>query len=535
MSNSYDIAIVGSGFAGSLMAMIARRLGHSVVLIDKGKHPRFAIGESSTPLTSLLFEDLTVRYDLAALRPLTKWGSWQRTYPGVACGLKRGFTFYHHDLSQPITSKPDRGRQLLVAASPNDQIADTHWYRADLDHFLVRNAQEMGLDYLEETQLTSLTNEDRGFTLIGARKGHDLKLSAKFLIDASGQRGFLHRALRLSEADLPGFPATQALYCHFARVKRLDQLPFGDNDEQPPYPIDDAAVHHVFDGGWIWVLHFNNGITSAGVAATDDVAQKLNLADGRGAWRRLLHKIPALQEQFKNAVPTQPFTHIPRLPFRTKPLSGRDWVMLPSAGGFVDPLLSTGFPLTLLGVSRLATILEKNLDSDSRPALVARYATETESDLLAAARLIRALYANMHDFPVFSAISLLYFTAVSYAETARRLGKPHLAGGFLMRDHPAFGVAMRALLKRANLPRSRQESAALICAIHDALEPYNVGGFGDSLRRNWYSVRPDDLLNSAWKVKSSQKEVALMLQKCGFNLTVKDALLDSTRSLATST
>jgi FADH2 O2-dependent halogenase len=67
----YDIAIVGSGFAGSLVAMIARRLGHSVILLERGSHPRFAIGESSTPLANLLLEQLADRYDLPAIRPLS--------------------------------------------------------------------------------------------------------------------------------------------------------------------------------------------------------------------------------------------------------------------------------------------------------------------------------------------------------------------------------------------------------------------------------------------------------------------------------
>jgi FADH2 O2-dependent halogenase len=44
--------------------------------------------------------------------------------------------------------------------------------------------------------------------------------------------------------------------------------------------VDDAALHHVFDGGWVWVLRFNNGITSAGVAATDAIAQELRFEDG---------------------------------------------------------------------------------------------------------------------------------------------------------------------------------------------------------------------------------------------------------------
>ncbi|PYI82491.1 MAG: hypothetical protein DME26_17470, partial [Verrucomicrobia bacterium] len=132
----FDIAVVGSGFAGSLMAMILRRLGYSVVMIERNKHPRFVIGESSTPLANLLLEELARRYDLPAALPLSKWGSWQREHPEIGCGLKRGFTFYHHIFNQPFD--PSRERQLLVAASPHDEIADTHWYRPDFDHFLVR-------------------------------------------------------------------------------------------------------------------------------------------------------------------------------------------------------------------------------------------------------------------------------------------------------------------------------------------------------------------------------------------------------------
>src|SRR5437762_13768060 len=96
MNADFDIAVVGSGFGGSLIAMIARRLGRSVVLLERGKHPRFAIGESSTPLANLLLAELAARYDLPRVMPLAKWGSWQRTYPEIGCGLKRGFTFYHH-------------------------------------------------------------------------------------------------------------------------------------------------------------------------------------------------------------------------------------------------------------------------------------------------------------------------------------------------------------------------------------------------------------------------------------------------------
>ncbi|MGE5413986.1 MAG: FAD-dependent oxidoreductase, partial [Syntrophomonadaceae bacterium] len=153
MTPTFDVAVVGSGFAGSLAALIARRLGRSVVLLERGKHPRFAIGESSSPLANLLLEELADRYDLPRLRPLSAWGAWQRAHPEIGCGLKRGFTFYAHASGQAFGADPERRDQLLVAASPCDEVADTHWYRPDFDAFLAREAAEAGAEYADETDL----------------------------------------------------------------------------------------------------------------------------------------------------------------------------------------------------------------------------------------------------------------------------------------------------------------------------------------------------------------------------------------------
>ena len=95
-TDAFDVVVVGSGFAGSLLAIVCRRLGRSVALIERGAHPRFAIGESSSPLANLLLEELCDRYDLSRIRPLSAWGTWQRSFPGLACGVKRGFTFFFH-------------------------------------------------------------------------------------------------------------------------------------------------------------------------------------------------------------------------------------------------------------------------------------------------------------------------------------------------------------------------------------------------------------------------------------------------------
>lgn len=528
---------MGSGFAGSLTALIAKRLGYSVALIERGTHPRMVIGESTTPLTNLLLEALCDQYGLDAIRPLSKWGTWQRAHPEIGCGLKRGFTFFHHALGGAgAESWADRERQLLVAASPHDGIADTHWFRADFDAFLVQEAQRAGVAYFDRVQLDEFAEDEAGATLRGVRilprlerAREAVTFRARFVIDATGPRGFLHRALQLGERPLPGMPATQALYSHFRGVGRLaSQIA---SDEALPYPPDDAAVHHIFPGGWIWVLQFNNGITSAGVACTDARAEELGFAgaEGRGgedessrrvrnaaAWQSLLGRMPALREQFARAEAIRPFARIPRLGFRSAQIAGNRWALLPSAAGFVDPLLSTGFPLTLLGVQRLAGILALGLDAAGRGERLAEYAAQTDAELLAAARLVGALYASMDRFPVFVALSMLYFAAVSYAEAAHRLGRPELAAGFLLREDARFAAEADRLIARAGSVRTPEEAAQFAEEVRQAVEPINVAGLADARRGNWYPVNAEDLLAGAHKLQASREEVEALLERCWF-------------------
>ena len=219
-----DIAIVGSGFAGALAALALGKRGRRVVLIERGRHPRFVIGESSTPLCNLLIEELADRYDLPRVRPFSKWGTWQRARPEVACGLKRGFTFFFHQPGSPFPEDADRQRQLLVAASPNDEIADTHWYRPELDQALVEEARAEGAIYLDLTRVTSFHQEGEATVLSAEREGRSVRIGARFVIDATGPRGFLHHALGLQEASRRWLPPTQGLYTHFESVERWDRL-----------------------------------------------------------------------------------------------------------------------------------------------------------------------------------------------------------------------------------------------------------------------------------------------------------------------
>ncbi len=508
-----DVAIIGSGFSGSLAALALRQTGRRVVLLERGRHPRFAIGESTTPLTNLLIEEFADRYDLPHIRVFSKWGTWQQARPDIAAGLKRGFTFVFHRHGEPFTDDDSHARQLMVAASPHDGIADTHWYRPDFDRMLVEEAQRAGAEYLDEVQLETATPSPARLTLEGTRHGQRLVVQAGFVIDASGPRGFLTRMLGSGDVRPRWLPPTQGLYTHFTGVGLWEHVcpPSGT----PPYPPDDAALHHVFPGGWIWMLRFNNGITSAGAAVTDALAAEIGIGDREAAWSRLLARLPSVRDQFRTRQPTLPFVHAPRVAYRCGQVTGDRWALLPSAAGVIDPLLSTGFPLTLLGLGRLLRVIETTNDGPERADALRAYERDTQDELDITEQLVAALYACMHDPPLFTRLSLLYFAAASFSETVRRLGRPHMAPGFLLHRHPAFGVELRACASIAATAPEGRARAELFDRISRTIEPFDAAGLNDDSRRGWYPVLARDLIDNASKLDASVEEVEQLLDRCG--------------------
>ncbi|MFQ5691013.1 MAG: NAD(P)/FAD-dependent oxidoreductase, partial [Gemmatimonadota bacterium] len=165
------VAVVGSGFAGSLLARILNRQGHRVHLLERARHPRFALGESSTPLTALCLERLAAHYGLEDLSWLAEYGRWERHPGGLRHGLKRGFTFYAHTPGEPYRNGPRNENRLLVAASPSDEVADGHWLRADVDAYMVERAAAEGVEYLDGVELAGVERRDDGFRLTGTRAG----------------------------------------------------------------------------------------------------------------------------------------------------------------------------------------------------------------------------------------------------------------------------------------------------------------------------------------------------------------------------
>jgi FADH2 O2-dependent halogenase len=182
----------------------------------------------------------------------------------------------------------------------------------------------------------------------------------------------------------------------------------------------------------------------------------------------------------------------------------------------IDPLLSTGFPLTLLGILRLLDLLEHTSPARDRDEALRDYERTTLAELDATERLVAALYATMTDPPLFKRLGLLYFAAASFSEAARRLGRPDLAPGFLLSAHPTFGPELTACAALAASAPQGAARQALEERLDRAIEPFDIAGLRDRGRRDWYPVLASDLLASGAKLRATPGELRQLLERSGF-------------------
>jgi FADH2 O2-dependent halogenase len=488
-----DVVVLGSGFGGSLTTLLLHRIGRRPALIDRGHHPRFAIGESSTPVADLVLADLTHRYDLPRLRPLAKYGTWRAAYPTLRCGRKRGFSYFQHAPGRPFVPDPDHRRELLVAASSDDEHADTHWHRADVDAFFAAEVRREGLPLFEGADV-SLAVTSSGWDLTGTSDDGPLHLRAKFLIDATGEAAAVLRALGLPRDTGRCQTRSRAIYAHFENVRPWREILPAGADADYPFPCDAAALHHLIEEGWMWQLRFETGLVSVGFAL-DEAACPLDASiPVEQEWNRLLERYPSIAAQLESArwvAPPGGLRRTGRMQRLAPRMSGPHWALLPNAAGFIDPLHSTGIAQTLCGIERLIETFKTHGNS---PNLAERLAIDEallrrEFELID--QLVAGGYAARRDFPLFAAFSMLYFAAATTYERRRQHGELRPGAAFLCADDPGIRHAAAETFQDLQRLLARGAPTASAAAhferrTAERIRAFNHAGLLDPLVKNMY-------------------------------------------------
>jgi len=487
-----DVVVLGSGFGGSLTALLLSRIGLRPVLIDRGRHPRFAIGESSTPVADLVLSDLSERYGLPRLKPLARYGSWQQTYPHVRCGLKRGFSYFRHTPGEAFRPEPCHANELLVAASSDDVHSDTHWHRADVDAFFAAEVRREGLPFFEGAE-AAVEHTAHGWRVTGQTPKDAIDVTARFLIDATGEGGVLRRTLNIADASSQLRTRSRAIFAHFAGMRRWQEMLPIESVRDFPFPCDAAALHQVLDEGWMWQLRFDSGVVSAGFAIDEamsplDVSLPIDME-----WNQVLSRYPSLVKQFAESSVVDPpggLRRTGRMQRLASQMAGEDWAMLPNTAGFIDPLHSTGIAQTLCGIERLIAVLEKCWGRSNLAAEMQFYEQTLRNEFDLIDRIVSMGYASRQTFRLFAATSMLYFAAATTYERRRQAGEISPGAGFLCADDSCFYEAVQNVeqrLRRVLEPpcseaavESFEEFAAIV------LRPFNRVGLFDRAAHNMY-------------------------------------------------
>lgn len=491
LSKRVDVAILGAGFGGTLTALLIERLGLKPLVIERGTHPRFALGESATPLADLVLADLARRYGLPRIVPLAEYGSWQRAYPQLVCGLKRGFSYFHHEAGRHWQPQPHHGSELLVAASLGADDADTHWLRSQFDGFVLQEVLSANIPYLERTQIDELSGGPP-WTLSGTSEGQPCTIAAKFIIDASGEGRALARLLGIADEPEHMCTKSRAVYGHFDGVRPWRELlrQSGGSVDDHPFDCDAAALHHVFDGGWMWVLRFGNGVTSAGWMLDAGQSPLDPALDAADEWARWMDRFPSIGRQFSEARlvgPPDGLRRTGRLQHRLAKAAGQGWAMLPTTAYTLDALHSTGNAHTLSGIERLVGVIERFWQRPDFDAALADYDREIDAEISLLDTLVHGCYRAMGKHDLFAAFAMFYFAAAHSCEMRRRSGQ---RGGFLLADDPKFCAAAEdayaRLIALTSAHVSNAELDAFERSVADAIRPFNAAGLCDRARHNMY-------------------------------------------------
>ncbi|MEM7031079.1 MAG: NAD(P)/FAD-dependent oxidoreductase [Chloroflexota bacterium] len=350
--NHFDVAIIGSGLAGATLAAILARHSLKVIMFEAKSHPRFSIGESMILETSEMMRALAELYDVPEIAYFSSENFLSQA--GSSHGVKRHFGFMHHQAGQ--SHNPDHTLQAVIPKEPHGH--ELHLYRQDTDYFMMMCAVKHGATIQQNTAIKDVDITASDVTLITA---NDQTISADFVVDAGGFRSVISQKLNLRTQNQQTL--SRGLFTHMIDVALVGADSQHQADYDLPFRMHEGTLHHVFEGGWLWVIPFNNHaqstnpLVSVGLMLDPRVYPQDDTLTPEEEFFQFIDKFPEIKAQFSQAKSVRDWVRAPRIQYGSKQIVGDRWAVLGHAAGFIDPLYSKGLYVSLTSVNILADLL----------------------------------------------------------------------------------------------------------------------------------------------------------------------------------
>jgi FAD-dependent halogenase len=341
MDEETDVVVVGGGPGGSTLATLIAMRGHSVVLLEKEKFPRWQIGESLLPATVHGVCRLTGVADELAKAGFTK---------------KRGGTQRWGANPEPWT--------FAFSVSPKMAGETSYAYqveRSKFDQILLNHARHMGVDVREQHTVTDVIDDEdriRGVHYTDAA-GSEGAIRAKYVVDASGNRSRIYQRAGATRQ-----------YSEFFRSLAL--ISYWEGGKRLPEPNSGNILSCAFDSGWFWYIPLTPTLTSVGAVVRHDQAAKIQ-GDPEKALGALIAECPLISEYLRDA---KRVTEGEYGEFRVRKdysyANTTFWrpgmALVGDAACFVDPIFSSGVHLAtygaLLAARSINSVLAGTVDED---------------------------------------------------------------------------------------------------------------------------------------------------------------------------
>src|SRR4051794_9585720 len=158
MTRSYDAIVIGGGPSGATSALVMARLGLQVLMIERARHPRFRIGESTIPRVLTLIQELGLEDRLRSIPSIEKQGA------AFGFGQDEDLRSFRFDSGFPV--------------------GETNAFnveRAVFDQMLMQAAGEQGVEILEGEAVRRIDRLEDGRVEVATG---DAVYSSKYLVDA---------------------------------------------------------------------------------------------------------------------------------------------------------------------------------------------------------------------------------------------------------------------------------------------------------------------------------------------------------------
>jgi len=414
------VIVIGGGPGGSTSATLLARQGFDVTLFEREVFPREHVGESLLPASIPILETLGVIEEIEAAGFTPKYGAtmvWGRD--------------------------PDPWSWRFAETNATYPHAYQVW-RPTFDQMLLNNAERNGVNVRQACRVVDAqveTSEPTSVTVESA-DGRQEVHQADWIVDASGQNGFLARRLDLRTHD--EFFRNLAVYSYFHGADHL------------PEPDTGNIFIEAYEHGWSWAIPLPDDVMSVGVVV--DAAwggAQLAERETEAFYREQLSMTGRTAEMLAPGNLLESPRVIRDWSYTAQRLVGDGFILVGDAACFIDPLFSSGVHLAM-----------------SSAVLASAYVTSAlrEPEMrVPAAEVYSQLY--MQQYHQFREMAALFYasnrTSASYFWDARRIVQhpddisPREAFIAAVAGQPPQGYE-RVVLERGEAPADFVEGVAAV-------------------------------------------------------------------------